>query len=93
MTRTIESDETELIFKVIIEAEPASRIIRSFIYIIDNSVAVFLQIVRKYIQPNRYYRSVDTMEFSKINLKFIRHCRMLLLVYQTNQTHDTFPQY
>ena len=29
--QTIESDKTELIFKVITEAEPDSRIIRSFI--------------------------------------------------------------
>ena len=32
MASTIESDETELIFKVLTEAEPDSRIIRSYIY-------------------------------------------------------------
>ena len=40
-----------------------------------------------------YYRSVDTIEFSKVHLKFVMHRRMLFLVYRTYQTHDTFPQY
>ena len=34
MARTIESEETELIFKVITEAKPDSRITRSYIYYI-----------------------------------------------------------
>ena len=33
MTSTIESDETGIIFKVITDAEPDRRIIRSYIYI------------------------------------------------------------
>ena len=39
MVPTIESDETELIFKVITKAEPDSRIILSYIYI-HNCVAI-----------------------------------------------------
>ena len=93
MAPTIESDENDLILKVITDAEQNLYCDFSLKTEQKSAIHAICKGTDYVYNQTPYYRSVDTMEFSRIYLKFVRHRRMLFLVYQTCQTHDTFPQY
>ena len=86
MASTIESDENDLILKVITDPEQNLNC--------DFSLKTEQKSFRAICYNQApYYCSVDTIEFSKVHLKFVLHRRMLFLVHRTYQTQDTFPQY
>ena len=93
MAPTIESDENDLILKVITDAE--QNLNCDFALKTEQKLAIhaICKGADMFTTKTPYYRSVDTMELSKIHFKLVRHRRMLFLVYRTYQTHDTFPQY
>ena len=93
MASTNESDENDLILKVITDAEQNLNCDFSLKTEQKSAIRAICKGTDMFNNQTLYYRSVDTMEFSKIRSKFVRHRRMLFLVYRTYQTHYTFPQY